>query len=119
MGTDSDTKLLEQLEKLHPRWQQAFDGWVAANDVVRRILENIENLLSSTPGATLAQLERERLRLEAVLRAAEKSEAVVRMNLAQIETLERHAHEQLRWNGDQRLQRSTKTATWVAAIVAV
>jgi hypothetical protein len=53
-----------------------------------------------------------------VIRAAEKQGAVARMNLEQIEKLERHAHEQLRWEGDQDVQRSMKRATWVTAIVA-
>ena len=118
MGTDSVAKLKEQLQNLQPRWNQAFDSWAESNNVLRGTLENLERLLGSTPGATLAQLERERLRLEAVIRAVEKSEAVARINLAQIERLEQHAYEQLRWEGDQQLQRSTKSATWATAIVA-
>jgi hypothetical protein len=116
MAGNAVERLLDQLRKTQEKWTSAFKGWVDAANTIQGILQNIHQLPESTlPPAHIA---RERDRLEIVLRGAEKAEAVARMNLAHLEALERHAFEQLRWEGDQRLQRSTRNATWVAAGVA-
>jgi hypothetical protein len=50
MAANGVQRLKDQLQKLQPRWKQAFDGWVAANDTLRDVLGNLERLLSSASG---------------------------------------------------------------------
>jgi hypothetical protein len=109
---------MAQLHRTHELWAKTYDSWDKANDVLHGVLENIERLLA-TPNLPRDELERERLRLESVARAAEHGVTAAQMNIAKCENLERYGQEQLRWIGNQRMQASMNLATWTTAIVAL
>ena len=96
--------------------QLAFNGWDKANDHLRDVLTEMRSLFEA--GLTPELEERERRRLDASLRVAENFEASARLHLASADENEHHAAETMRWASDRMLQTSTKTATWVMALIA-
>jgi hypothetical protein len=104
--------------RLARRRGEAFESWERAVDVVTGVFTNLLTL-AERPSAGAPELDRERLRLEAVLRTALHAEEVAKRLLDGADATWHQWIDEQRWRREVQVQRSTAHATWAAVLVAV